>query len=131
MRGIAISKKIVVVGPSFGNYVNSIASGFRCNGYEVAELPYIDPPQTLGQRALWRVLPSMGLDGFPRREMAHLLTRIRELCKTADLLLFIKGDRVPLTVFEELTTSIRCPVVLWFMDSVQNVADGIERAKVG
>lgn len=100
------------------------------NGFEVTELTYVDPPVTLAERALWRVLPGLGMNFFPRREMSHLTQAIRRLCGTIELLVVVKGDRIPLWFFEEIVSSSDCPVVLWYMDAVANIDFGIRRAKL-
>ncbi len=72
----------------------------------------------------------MGVGFFPRRETIRLFMRIERLCKTADLLVIIKGDRFPFDDFEQFLSSIKCPLVLWYLDSIENVTDGLERAKL-
>jgi spore maturation protein CgeB len=125
-----LSMKAVVVGPKVFSYPDSIAHGLRCNGFEVIQFTYLDVPRTALEGLLWRTLPSLGFNYFLDRELKQCLFNIRNACQQSDLLIVLKGDRVPFEMLSDLASDIPCPLVTWYMDSLQYVRDGIERAKI-
>jgi len=124
------TKKIVVLGPTGVGYTNSIAHGLRINGYEVAEYVYLDPPSALHQVLLWRVLPKNGFDFFPSFELQRTLRKVERACVGASLLLLIKGDGIPLETLGNLVSDIKCPTVTWYMDAIEGVREGLQRARI-
>jgi Glycosyl transferases group 1 len=123
--------KAVVLGPRIFNYSNSIAHGLRCNGFEVTEFTYLGIPRTALEGLLWGTLPQLGLNYFPDREIKRCLYRVRNACQQSDLLIVLKGDHIPLEMLRDLASEITCPLVTWFMDSLDHIREGIERARIG
>jgi spore maturation protein CgeB len=121
---------VVVIGPTGDNYTNSIAYGLRCNGYKVEEYTYLDPLRTVSEIFLWRTLPQKGVTYFPLRELNKITLKVKTACHNASLLLILKGDCIPIDTLGNLINDIKCPTVTWYMDAVDNVRDGLERAKI-
>jgi hypothetical protein len=122
--------KAVVLGAQNANYTNSISQGLRFNGLDVSEFTYIDPPRTAVEALFWRTLPKRGFSHFANRELGRCLHRVRAACKQSDLLVVLKGDRIPIEMLADLVHEIPCPMVTWFMDSLDHVKNAIERAKL-
>lgn len=130
LGGCTIRKKVVVLGPSFANYFESFRHGFEQNGYDAHAISYVDPPATPVQRLAWRVLSDFGVAIVPRLELRALRAALKELCRRASFLFVIKSDRIPLDAFSEIVAGAGCPTVLWYMDPVKSIRDGLARAKM-
>jgi spore maturation protein CgeB len=122
--------RAVVVGPRDFSYPNSIAHGLRCNGFEVTELTYLGMARTAFEWSLRQTLSSLGSNYSPHRELKQCVFNARNACRNSDLFMVLKGDRIPLEMLSDLASGIPCPLVIWYMDSLDSVLDGIERARM-
>jgi len=112
-----------------GKYTQSAAKGFEENGIEALCIAY-PPDQGLLDRAAWFYLPKLRLTAVKRTRLAQIDRRVREACEKASLLIIIKSDQFPLAQYMELLDSIKCCKVLWLMDSIHRVEQGLERASM-
>jgi spore maturation protein CgeB len=123
-------ESIVVLGPSYGRYPESIAKGFRQNGIETIFFSYPQPPVGPSQIVAWDYLPRIGLTAFRTLWLSQTVRNVIKACKRAQLFVLIKGDQLPLDQYESLMDTVKCPTVLWLMDSIDRVANGLERANM-
>ena len=124
------SKLAVIFGPAFGRYTESVARGLVQNGWSAASFHYPSPPATLIETLSWSVLPRHGLTSVRKMWLDSMVKQVTEACQTASLLILVKADELTLSQYEELLDDVRCPKVLWLMDSVQRVEEGLQRANM-
>ena len=121
---------VVILGPWFRSYLECVARAFEENGVQAASFAYPEPPVGLWQTMAWEILPRRGLTNFRSRLLDRAVQSAREAAKTAQLLLLVKADAIPLAQYAALLESVECPKVIWLMDSVHGVAEGLERASM-
>ena len=121
---------VVVLGPRFGEFPELVARGFRQNGIEAVCLTYPEPPVTPMELLVWEYLPRLRLTALRENWVARILQAVCAACRDAGLLIIIKGDQLPLDQYAELVATVRCPKVVWLMDSVHRVRDGLTRASM-
>ncbi len=119
---------VVILGPWFRSYLDCVARAFEENGVKATSFAYPEPPLGLQQLMAWDFLPRVGLTALRSRLIETAIERTREACKTAQLLVLVKADAIPLAQYAALLESVDCPKVLWLMDSVHRVGQGMERA---
>jgi hypothetical protein len=122
-------ESVVILGPSFRSYLESVARGFQQNGIAATPLSYPEPAIGVRQVLELALLPRRGLTFFRDNLVGKVVDQAREASRTAQLLVLIKSDAIPLGRYEALLRSVTCPKVLWLMDSVHGVKDGLERAR--
>ncbi len=119
---------VVILGPWFRSYLECVARAFEENGVKAVSFAYPEPPVGLRQTMAWELLPRKGLTAFRSMWLDRAVQGAREAAKTAQLLVLVKADAIPLAQYAALLESVQCPKVLWLMDSVHGVVGGLERA---
>jgi spore maturation protein CgeB len=114
----------VVAGVGFYGYVESIASALRNLGLNARSVAYHDLLNG------WRSVPGkLGCEAFERFSRSRFLKRLGDACADADLLILLRGDLLSPADLRAFRLRHRLPVVLWLIDSVHRVSQGIELAR--
>ena len=119
---------VVVLGPQFVGLTENVAQGFRQNGHNASFFCYPEPTITPLERLACEYLPMLGVSAFRRRWQERVVREVRRACKGAQLLVVIKGDTLPMSLYADLLEQVQCPKVLWLMDSITRLQDGQQRA---
>ena len=120
--------RVVILGPSFRSYLESVARGFEQHGIAATTLSYPEPPIGVLQIVAHDLLPRRNITFLRRRLIDRVVRQAEAASRGAQLLVLVKSDAIPLAQYEALLQSVKCPKILWFMDSLQYIKEGLERA---
>ena len=109
-------KKILIVGPDFFGYNDSVKRGFEKLGYETKVYSYFDGYHGLKNKILCSLLGKIGVNYFKRkyddRINYKILIEVEQYLP--NYVLFIKPEKISNKTLEE----IKVPKILWMMDSL-------------
>ena len=118
--------KILVVGPNFYGYTESVARGFESLGLEVRTFNYWEyKPLPLLHPTRWAGSQEDRAQSY-QIYVKSMHSELLEACRTfrPNYLVIIKGNRLS----EEVLSAISCPKILWMMDSLTRVKETVPLA---
>ncbi|MGE6893907.1 CgeB family protein [Priestia flexa] len=120
-----MKKKVLIIGPDYFGYNQSVASAFKDVGWLADIYEYKDnPPNVTGKiiKGFNKIGISNLLNKYKQKINEGILS-IFEKCQP-DLVLVVKGAFI--TADTILFLKKKCPVILWMMDSIFRIPDAIQ-----
>jgi spore maturation protein CgeB len=119
-----MSKRILIVGPNYFGYNESVENGFKKLGWETEIISYYEAwPNSMENFLRYRLFPRMGLNHYRKEYRKSLnqsiITTVKE--RTPELILFIKGTYIEEETLKELKKDSK--LILWMMDSLYRFND--------
>lgn len=117
-------KKVLLIGPNFFHYIDSIETALKKNGYEVNKVLYNESPIGIIERFLSIVLRSLTRRIKVRKFNKYLEGVFDSYCP--DAVVVIKGNLIAKTTLIKWSS---IPRVLWMMDSIFSYKSTLDSAK--
>lgn len=119
-------KKILIVGPDYFGYNESVAKGFRDLGWDAMTMGYYEAfPNNIKNFMAYRLLPKLKVQTFFEDYYSKLnssvISKVEQ--ENPQYILFIKGTYIR----EETLRAVRkkAKVILWMMDSIYRYKDAL------
>lgn len=117
-----IKEKVLIVGPDFFGYNESVQRAFEEKGYDVRVISYLENLIKKRDRILYYILPKFKINLFfnihKRNVNKIILREYNEF--NPNFVFIIKGNIIEKDTLEKMKLSKR---ILWLMDSIINVRD--------
>lgn len=125
-----MNKKVLIVGPRYFGYNESVAYGFKELGWETGVIDYYEAfPDNIKNFFYYRLFPRIKITRFKDNYVKKLNDSIVEAVQNEkpDLVLFIKGTYIK----EETLKAIRpkTKIILWMMDSIFRYKDALNNIR--
>lgn len=116
-------KRVLVTGPRYYNFLESVASAFRILGWECSVVGYDTPLDPYGpcSKCLYRLSSRRGKERLLKRNSEALGKRLEAsfLEFRPDLVFVMNGDSLPVWLFDSFRKSSK--VVLWLFDNLSKM----------
>lgn len=119
-----MDKKVLIVGPRYFGYNESVAHGFEALGWKTEIIDYYEAfPKTFENFLSYRLLPRLNINYFKNEYIRKLndaiLTSVNK--EKPDCVLFIKGTFVKKETLDAIKSQSK--IILWMMDSIYRYRD--------
>ena len=119
-----MKKKVLLIGPDFYNYNQSVEKAFEHFGYYIETLSYIEYLEKKKDRFKYYILPKFGISIFKSKYVEefnkNVVKRYKEM--KPDIVVVIKGNIITSKTLREMSDSVK---ILWMMDSIFSVENSI------
>jgi len=122
--GHATGRRIALAGTGFYGYIHSISRALERLGHQVRTVAY--PNMRNGWRSAPRRLGVRTFENLTRRRVLRALMRH---ARDADLVILLRGDLLRPEDLQSIRDRMRVPLVLWLIDSVRGMSNGLELAR--
>jgi len=119
-----MDKKVLIVGPKYFGYNESVAYGFNALGWQTEIIDYYEAfPKTVGNFFSYRIFPRLNINYFKNEYIGKLNESILSSIEKEkpDYVLFIKGTFIKKETLEAIKAHSK--VILWMMDSIYRYRD--------
>lgn len=123
-----MKKKVLLIGPDFYGYNQSIEKALKYYGYEVKTAPYLENLVKKIDRIKFYLLPKLGISLFKDKYVKDFNNFVLKLFNSfnPDIILVIKGNILTEKTINLMNGSIK---VLWMMDSIFSVNKDLSTLK--